>query len=285
MEVDMFNKVNQEVYVPDGTNIEEALSRTTHLAIAAHQDDIEIMAIDGILQGFKNPGVYFSGCVVTDGRGSPRAGKFGHVSDDDMAKIRIEEQKAAARLGKYSAQVFLGYPSARVKNPAELVVVDDLTTLFKSTQPQIIYTHNPADKHTTHVAVVLRVIQALRNLPKGIRPEKVYGCEVWRNLDWLPDEIKTVFDVSAEPELQAALIDVFESQVEGGKNYTEAIIGRRIANATFFASHATDNATRLAYALDLTPLIEDDSLDVITWMQGIIAEFNAAVTDMLKALS
>lgn len=281
----MFTKENQEVYVPDGTDPDEALRRTTHLTIAAHQDDIEIMAIDGILQGLKDPEAHFSGCVITDGHGSPRAGKFGHVSDDEIAQIRIEEQKAAARLGKYSAQVFLGYTSAKVKDPSDPALVDDLTTLLQVTQPQILYTHNPADKHTTHVAVFLRVIQALRRLPKEIRPKKVYGCEVWRNLDWLPDEIKTVFNVSAEHELQAALIDVFESQVAGGKNYTEAIVGRRIANATFFASHATDNATRLAYALDLTPLIEDDSLDVVTWVQGKIAEFNAVVTDTLKALS
>ena len=281
----MFTKENQEVYVPDGTDPDEALRRTTHLTIAAHQDDIEIMAIDGILQGLKDPEAHFSGCVITDGHGSPRAGKFGHVSDDEMAQIRIEEQKAAARLGKYSAQVFLGYTSAKVKDPSDPALVDDLTTLLQVTQPQILYTHNPADKHTTHVAVFLRVIQALRRLPKEIRPKKVYGCEVWRNLDWLPDEIKTVFNVSAEHELQAALIDVFESQVAGGKNYTEAIVGRRIANATFFASHATDNATRLAYALDLTPLIEDDSLDVVTWVQGKITEFNAVVTDTLKALS
>ena len=281
----MFTKENQEVYVPDGTDPDEALRRTTHLTIAAHQDDIEIMAIDGILQGLKDPEAHFSGCVITDGHGSPRAGKFGHVSDDEMAQIRIEEQKAAARLGKYSAQVFLGYTSAKVKDPSDPALVDDLTTLLQVTQPQILYTHNPADKHTTHVAVFLRVIQALRNLPKEIRPKKVNGCEVWRNLDWLPDEIKTVFNVSAEHELQAALIDVFESQVAGGKNYTEAIVGRRIANATFFASHATDNATRLAYALDLTPLIEDDSLDVVTWVQGRIAEFNSVVTDTLKAFS
>ena len=281
----MFTKENQEVYVPDGTDPDEALRRTTHLTIAAHQDDIEIMAIDGILQGLKDPEAHFSGCVITDGHGSPRAGKFGHVSDDEMAQIRIEEQKAAARLGKYSAQVFLGYTSAKVKDPSDPALVDDLTTLLQVTQPQILYTHNPADKHTTHVAVFLRVIQALRNLPKEIRPKKVNGCEVWRNLDWLPDEIKTVFNVSAEHELQAALIDVFESQVAGGKNYTEAIVGRRIANATFFASHATDNATRLAYALDLTPLIEDDSLDVVTWVQGKIAEFNSVVTDTLKAFS
>lgn len=281
----MFTKANQEVYVPDGTDPDQALRRTTHLAIAAHQDDIEIMAVDGILKGLSNPDAHFSGCVVTDGHGSPRVGKFGHVSDDEMAKIRIEEQKAAARLGHYSAQVFLGYTSARVKDPSDPGLVDDLTTLLRFTQPQILYTHNPADKHVTHVAVFLRVIEALRGLPKEIRPEKVYGCEVWRNLDWLPDEMKTIFNVSAEPELQAALVDVFESQVAGGKNYPDAVVGRRIANATFLFPRVTDQATRLAYALDLTPLIEDDSLDVTTWVQGKISEFNAVVTDTLVSLS
>ncbi len=107
----MFTKANQEVYVPDGTEPEDALRRTTHLAIAAHQDDIEIMAIDGILQGLKNTDAHFSGCVITDGHGSPRAGKFGHVSDDEMAQIRIEEQKAAARLGHSPPRSFLGIPA------------------------------------------------------------------------------------------------------------------------------------------------------------------------------
>lgn len=281
----MFTKTNQEIYVPDESNPEAALSRTTHLAIAAHQDDIEIMAIDGILKSLSNPDSHFSGCVVTDGHGSPRVGKFGHVSDDEMAQIRIKEQKTAARLGKYSAQVFLGYTSARVKDPSDPALVEDLITLLQATRPEILYTHNPADKHATHVAVLVRVIQALRRLPKEIRPKKVYGCEVWRNLDWLPDEIKTIFNVSAEPELQGALVDVFESQVAGGKNYTDAVAGRRIANATFLSPHVTDQATRLAYALDLTTLIEDDSLDVIAWVQGKIALLNAVVTETLESFT
>ena len=281
----MFTKTNQEIYVPDESNPEAALSRTTHLAIAAHQDDIEIMAIDGILKSLGNPDAHFSGCVVTDGHGSPRVGKFGHVSDDEMAQIRIKEQKTAARLGKYSAQVFLGYTSARVKDPSDPALVEDLITLLQATRPEILYTHNPADKHATHVAVFVRVIQALRRLPKEIRPKKVYGCEVWRNLDWLPDEIKTIFNVSAAPEMQAALVDVFESQVAGGKNYTDAVAGRRIANATFLSPHVTDQATRLAYALDLTPLIEDDSLDVIAWVQGKISLLNAVVTETLESFS
>ena len=57
--------------VLDGTNSEEALSSTTHLAIAAHQDDIETIAIDGILRGLNNPDAQFNSCVVTVGHGSP----------------------------------------------------------------------------------------------------------------------------------------------------------------------------------------------------------------------
>ena len=51
---------------------------------------------------------------------------------------------------------------------------------------------NLVDKHDTHVAVVLRVIAAIRQMPPDIRPEKLYGCEVWRDLDWMLDSDKVV---------------------------------------------------------------------------------------------
>ena len=44
----MLNEMRAKVFVPDGTPVSEALARTTHLAVSAHQDDIEIMAYDGI---------------------------------------------------------------------------------------------------------------------------------------------------------------------------------------------------------------------------------------------
>ena len=71
-----------------------------------------------------------------------------------------------------------------------------------------------------------------------------------------------VFDCSVQTNLQAALLGVFDSQVSGGKRYDLATMGRRLANATYFASHDIDNATGLAYAMDLTPLVEDVNLDV-----------------------
>ena len=38
------NNPNAELYIPDGTDENTALSRTTDLCIAAHQDDIETVS-------------------------------------------------------------------------------------------------------------------------------------------------------------------------------------------------------------------------------------------------
>ena len=61
-----------EIFVPDNLPVDQALARTTHLAVSAHQDDLEIMAFDGVLKAFQQPDKWFTGVVVTDGAGSPR---------------------------------------------------------------------------------------------------------------------------------------------------------------------------------------------------------------------
>ena len=280
----MFTQPNSEIYIPDGSNLNDALSRTTHLCIAAHQDDIEIMAVEGILLAFENPELHFTGCVVTDGHGSPRAGKFADVSDDEMAQIRVEEQKEAARIGKYSAQAFLGYPSAEVKKAGNQALKEDLKNLIRQTRPEVLYTHNLADKHNTHVGVLMRVLEALRELEPEELPKRLIGCEVWRNLDWMPDEKKVIMDVSDHKELQAQLVDVFVSQVQGGKNYTDAILGRRVANATYLASHAVDNATGLSFGMDMTPLLKDKDLDPVEFVKTFLLEFQTNVVGLIEAM-
>lgn len=279
----MFAQPNSEVYIPDRSDPADALARTTYLCIAAHQDDIEIMAVEGILRAYENPELHFTGCVVTDGHGSPRAGKFANVSDDEMALIRVEEQREAARIGKYSAQVFLGYPSSEVKKGGNQALKEDLKNLIRQTRPEVLYTHNLADKHATHVGVLMRVLEALRELEPEELPAKLIGCEVWRNLDWLSDEKKVVMDTSENKELQAQLVDVFVSQVQGGKNYTDAILGRRTANATFFASHATDKATGLSFGMDMTPLMLDEDLDPSEFVKGFLQDFQGNVTGLISA--
>ena len=271
-----------EVFVPDGLPAEDALARTTHMAVGAHQDDLEIMAFPGILECFQRDDRGFTGVVVTNGSGSPRDDLYKDYSDEKMRVIRRKEQKKAAMVGEYAAQVLLDHPSSAVKNPSDRAPVEDLIALFRATKPEVVYTHNLADKHDTHVAVTLRVIEAARSLPREGRPQKVYGCEVWRDLDWLVDEDKIAFDVSAHENLQAALLGVFDSQICGGKRYDLATMGRRHANATYYASHGVDIATGMIFAMDLTPLVTDPDKSVTAYVRGFTDLF---VQDVLMRLA
>jgi LmbE family N-acetylglucosaminyl deacetylase len=278
------NRTTAQIFIPDDLPVEPALSRTTHLALGAHQDDLEIMAIDGILQCFQHEDKWFTGVVVTNGRGSPRAGIYQDYSDDQMWAVRNKEQKKAAIIGEFAAQVLLDYPSSAIKDSSNKQPVADIVKLLKITQPEVVYTHNLADKHDTHIGVTLKVIEAIRSLPASERPQKLYGCEVWRDLDWLLDEDKVAFNCSAYENLQMALVGVFDSQVSGGKRYDLATIGRRRAHATYHASHETDFTTGLIFAMNLTPLIENIALDISAFTQSYITRFAQDVAQRINKM-
>ena len=278
----IFSSPSADVFVPDGSSLATALTRTTHLCLAAHQDDIEIMAYPGVVAGYESRNHYFTGVIVTDGAGSSRAGKFANFTNDEMMVVRRKEQRTAARIGKFSAVVQLAHPSAVVKNPAAVGVRNDLLAILTAANAHTVYLHNPADKHDTHVAVFLRSLEALRALPAAQRPQRVYGCEGWRNLDWLLDTDKQVLDASAHPALAAELVAVFQSQIAGGKRYDLATTGRRLANATFHTPHATDQFSALTWAMDLTPLVQDEHLSVEAYTLGYLDRLRADVAARLK---
>ena len=242
------------------------------------------MAAGPILECFQQTDKWFTGVVVTDGRGSPRDDLYKNTTDDEMRRVRFKEQRKAAVIGEYAAQVILDYPSKVVKDGSNEQPVKDLVLLFKMARPQSVYTHNLADKHDTHVAVALKVIEAIRRMPKQDRPQHLYGCEVWRDLDWMMDADKVAFDCSSHENLQAALLGVFDSQICGGKRYDLATMGRRRAHAAYHASHGVDVTTGLTYAMDLTPLIADSSQDVTDFVLGFIQRFARDVADRLKAM-
>ena len=277
-----FSQSKAQLYIPDGAEEAVALSRTTHLAIGAHQDDLEIIAYDAIAACHARQDAWFCGVVVTDGAGSPRSGPFADCTDTDMQGIRAEEQKRAADLGKYGAQFLLHHPSRVVKEPRQPAVVEELKAIIEETRPHTLYTHNLFDKHDTHVAVTLRLIEALRKLPAELRPANIYGCEVWRDLDWLPDQFKVVLDCSGNEDLQRELLAVFESQTVGGKRYDEAVLGRRKAHATFHTSHSVDAATGLAFAVDLKPLVDDENMDPAEFARVQLDRFTSDVLDRIR---
>jgi len=272
-----FSRPEADVFLPAGGDAACALARTTHLCVIAHQDDIEINAYPAVSECLGRADRFFTGVVMTNGAGSARTGKFAHVTDAEMQVIRRDEQRTAAVLGNYNLQLQLAHPSSDVKQAGHAGVTADLAAIFGGCRPEVVYLHQPADKHDTHVACFLRCIEALRALPRDRRPARVLGVEGWRDLDWLADNEKVAMDASANPELAAKLVGVFESQIAGGKRYDLAAMGRRLANATFFNSHATDATNAISLAMDLTPLVRDDTLSVREFTLGHIDRLRADV--------
>ena len=268
-------------YIPDGTQEQKAIERTTHLAISAHQDDIEFMAYAPIAECFGSKDKWFGAIIVTDGAGSPRSGLYADYTDEQMKEVRVVEQKKAACVGEYGFLAMLSHPSKDVKDAGNSKIIAELADLIRRAKPRYLYTHNLADKHETHVATALKVIATLRTLSPEERPEKVYGCEVWRDLDWLCDSEKMYLDCGAHPNLMRCLSAVFDSQIAGGKRYDLAAEGRRLANATFSASHACDTYSALNYAMDLTPLMNERE-NIVGYITGYIDEFRQAVLQVIR---
>lgn len=276
------SRPDADVFVPDGAEVTRALERTTHLAIGAHQDDLEFMAAHGVVECFQNNERWFTGVVVTNGGGSARDFEYRDYSDEQMMAVRRLEQRKAAFVGEYSAMLQLAHPSSAIKDAKQPAVVADLTEVLRATRPEVVYTHNLADKHDTHVAVALRLVAACQALPAAERPRKIIGCEVWRDLDWLCDSDKVSMPVDRHENLHAALMGVFDSQIAGGKRYDLATAGRRRAHATYSESHGTDQHSALIWGMDLTPLL--DGADPAELVERYIQRFRDEVSGRIGRL-
>jgi len=77
------SQMSAEIFVPDQLPLQEALSRTTHLGVGAHHDDLEFMAAHGILECFARADRWFTGVVV---------------SDDSLTQVIIKLRKALEEL-------------------------------------------------------------------------------------------------------------------------------------------------------------------------------------------
>lgn len=252
------------------------------LCICAHQDDNEIMAVDGILKGYYSKKYSFALAVTADGGGSARTGEFANYTDEMMKEVRIKEQEEASEIGKYHSLYLLNYTSKEIKQKDNDQIVNEYIKIIKELKPQVIYTHSILDKHPTHIGVALKVIKALRSLPKEEQPKVFYGCEVWRGLDWISDERKIGFDVSRNEKLQKKLLDVFRSQIAGGKAYTKASIGRRYANATYFQSHSVDFYKMINYGIDMKPLLKNPNLSVKDFALSFVDDLRKEIEEVIS---
>ena len=129
---------NAEIWVPDGTAEADALKRVTCLGIAAHQDDIEIMSMQGILDCFGSSDQWFMAVIATNGAGSPRDGLYGAYTDEQMQVVRRVEQKKAAYVGEYSAVAFLDHGSSAIQSAANPAATNDIKALLEATRPETV---------------------------------------------------------------------------------------------------------------------------------------------------
>lgn len=279
-----FFQAGADFFSPSGQSAEKILGTTTHLGIGAHADDLEIMAFPGITACRNHPSQRFTGVVVTNGSGAPRTGPYAQTPDGELIRLRQEEQRQAARLGDYSAVIQLAYPSSSIRPAPCPSLVGELRQILEATQPKVVYLHNPADRHETHIAVLQSSLEALRQLPAKARPQEVYGCEVWGDLDWVPSAKIIRLPCQAPEDFGPSLLRCFRSQVEGGKRYDLAAAGRRRAQATFGDAYATDQSQEVVLALDLFPLLQPQAPSLQSYVSSLIDEFKRQAAERIQKL-
>lgn len=279
-----FSQPGADLFLPQKENPQQILASTTHLGIGAHADDLEILAFPGITACLNQVTERFSGVVVTNGAGAPRSESYSETSDQELVRLRKEEQRQAAKLGQYAAVIQLGFSSAEIRQGPHPALVGDLLQILKATEPRVVYLHNPADRHETHLAVLSASLAALRQLPATSRPKEVYGCEVWGDLDWVPSSKIVRLPCTAPEDFGPSLLRCFRSQVEGGKRYDLAAAGRRRAQATFADAYSPDQAPEVVLALDLLPLLESGAPSLAQFVSSLIDEFRQQATDRIKRI-
>ena len=97
----------------------------------------------------------------------------------------------------------------------------------------------------------------------------------------ISDERKIGFDVSRNEKLQKKILDVFESQIAGGKAYTKASIGRRYQNATYYQSHSVDSYKMISYAIDLKPLLAKPNMSVKEFALSFVDDLMNEISDVI----
>ncbi|MCQ2086778.1 MAG: PIG-L family deacetylase [Bacilli bacterium] len=250
------------------------------VCICAHPDDCELMAIDGIQRGYRATKYTFACVVTTDGLDAERCGRYLKMTDKRMVNILANEEKKAANIGRYNSVYFMNYSSEEARDQDNQDIINEYVEIIKELKPRVIYTHSLLDRHPTHVAVAVKVINALRTMKKGDQPKVLYGCESERNLEWVAPEKIVTFNISKNMRLQRQLISVHKSQ-NLARDYVNAAIGRRYVNAVFNKVETKKNAKLTAKAINMTTLLRRKEYPIKRFAMSFIDDLYGELNDMM----
>jgi LmbE family N-acetylglucosaminyl deacetylase len=119
-----------DVYEPDGS-IQRAL------VVVAHPDDVDF-GMAGTVATLTSQGVDVTYCLVTSG---DAGGDELVMSKEDRARLREDEQRAAAKVVGVTDLVFLGYPDGLVE--PTLALRRDLARVIRTVRPDVVLTQSP----------------------------------------------------------------------------------------------------------------------------------------------
>ncbi|MHB8319998.1 MAG: PIG-L deacetylase family protein [Acidimicrobiales bacterium] len=225
------------------------------MVIAAHPDDIDFGAAGSVAVLTEND-VEVSYCVVTNGD----AGGFDdRISREEMARIRQEEQRAAAGCVGVNDVVFLGYPDGRVESTIELR--RDLSRQIRVARPDRVIAPSPErmwnrifashpDHLATGEAAVCAVYPDSRNpfahpeLLESERLEPHTVAEMWLMADPNPN---VAVDVTNSFERKLAALRCHSSQVGDGDDLRRHLgeIGSTLATSAGLPAGSLAEAFRV----------------------------------------
>lgn len=193
----------------------------TLLIISPHPDDLEI-AMGGTIAKAVSQNYQIISLVLTDGRRSPRSFE---CSDDEMARIRMEEVAQAAQLLGIHHLITLQIDSLQVE-ANQLRVQTVLTELITKFSPANIYLPHPElDRHATHRLAAQISLATLLTFKTAITcwAYEVWGLfPYWHHTEEIGDFI----------EQKRAAIECHKSQTFD-TNYSEGILGLNRWRAVF----------------------------------------------------
>ena len=202
--------------------------------VAAHPDDPEFLA-GGTIARLAKEGREITYVVVTNGnKGSSDRG----VTSEQLAPIRADEQRRAARVLGVERVEFLGYEDGEVEDTRELR--RDLTRQIRRWRPELIITLNPHRTynnfpgwhrdHRTTGRVVLDCVYPLArdhlSFPELLPEHEPHTVREVYQIQW--DQPRLVIDITDTMELKLEAIRCHASQV-GDFTAVEARMRNRAA--------------------------------------------------------